>query len=391
MRRPTLINRINFAAAFLGLCVVVTMTLTFVTLVGAAFLTYDKFIDASPPAPITTGGSMQATDPLRVRAKLRERALFYETLIASDYLHKGMVVNRDDQGEPLDLCDSLLFSSLRYASLVRLGLDGAAEKAWRKIELSESPSTPGLWHRHPECRWHPSSRDMILGLLVALSREDTPRRGEHLERLTALIEERRGYVGDGPFHVSLASTGLLELLRLTRGSLTPQPASSRFVQRRAFSSAELGALFSPRGYRSHLLALSIWLELDLKARGHDSARSVAAVLSPLATLSGVNDLRASRLRWLAVRLEQKDPTNMFFRWLRLKAEGALDKETTTSLIVELMTMPQFPTDRLPNECDRFADYLWQRDSVEHHQKASHCRRHFNGVDFLWMASLLLEG
>jgi HrpA-like RNA helicase len=53
-------------------------------------------------------------------------------------------------------------------------------------------------------------------------------------------------------------------------------------------------------------------------------------------------------------------------------------------------MTQFPVARLPESCDRRADYLWQRAGREYRPAKGNCLRRFNGADYLWMAGLLIE-
>jgi hypothetical protein len=51
---------------------------------------------------------------------------------------------------------------------------------------------------------------------------------------------------------------------------------------------------------------------------------------------------------------------------------------------------QFPDNRLPMNCDRKADYLWQRNTNEAFEASEECTKSFHGIDFLWMAALLTE-
>ena len=54
--------------------------------------------------------------------KARDKAILYNELIKRGFLDDGMVVNRTSDGTFIDHCDSLLFSSLRYVALSKLGL-----------------------------------------------------------------------------------------------------------------------------------------------------------------------------------------------------------------------------------------------------------------------------
>jgi hypothetical protein len=80
---------------------------------------------------------------------------------------------------------------------------------------------------------------------------------------------------------------------------------------------------------------------------------------------------------------------MFFRWLQYEAADAMSPKAKKKLLEELLGMEMFPKNRLPTTCERKADYLWQRNSVEYVPRDHKlCSEIFSGVDFIWMASLL---
>ncbi len=82
---------------------------------------------------------------------------------------------------------------------------------------------------------------------------------------------------------------------------------------------------------------------------------------------------------------------LFNRFLRLKSAGALNKASRYKLMLSLANMKkQFPDNRLPMNCDRKADYLWQRNIEESFEFSEECDKSFNGTDFLWMAALLTD-
>lgn len=318
--------------------------------------------------------------------KAREKALFYDDLIESTHLFHGMVVNRSHDGHHRSECDSLLFSSLRYSALYQLGLRDRADRAWNSIKQA---SENGQWYRHPKCRRRWTSRDMIVGLLVALSHKPDQSR-LYLQDLVSFIGSNEGYIGTGPFYVSLLSPGLGEIIRhlslesgIQGSSLPPQVKHS-------FSTIEFDVLTAERGYTSHLNGLVLWLELQLYNRQNSSSPRIRSVTEALEGLPGHDGLKEMRFRWIAKRLVQVDGENLFFQWLQLKSNHAITEKSSYYMLRKLLSMPQFPDDRLPANCDRKADYLWQRDSIEYQANDESCHEVFSGVDFLWMVALLSE-
>ena len=152
-------------------------------------------------------------------------------------------------------------------------------------------------------------------------------------------------------------------------------------------------MVTPRGFESHLGGLTAWLELELAEQGKfpkDSASSILRTLSNLTPQLGLTLIDKQRLDWITDRLVKSDPNNLFFRYLRLRAAGALTESMRARLLVELLNMPQFPQDRLPMNCDRSADYLWQREDRARNLEPISCTMQFSGTDFLWMTALLLD-
>ena len=300
-----------------------------------------------------------------------------------------MVVNRGGDGTMLDQCDSLLFSSLRFVSLDKLGLEDRAMNAWTAIERSQDQ---GTWLRHPRC-YQSTSRDMLLGLLMAMTRSP-PHYRDHLNRLMQNVTENNGYFGTGPVYVSYLSPGLARLIATLafyagEGS-TVIPSNVAY----GYSTAELEVLLTPAGFTSHLGGLTAWLEMELisqnKAPTDDRQLHLLSAADWLLIPFSTTSLTNQRLEWITQQLVTSDPQNLFFRYLRLRSAGALTNAMRLKLLAELLDMGQFPSDRLPMDCDRRSDYLWQREDKAVNREPIACNVHFSGVDFLWMTALLLE-
>lgn len=315
-----------------------------------------------------------------MRQELHRRSIFYHDEVLRTHLVKGMVVNRTTDGEALDLCDSLLFSSLLYVGLRNLGEDLRAKELWRAINRSRDGPK---WWRHPDCR-RAISRDMILGLLVAISQ--LPAGASDLVRdLLVYTDINRGFFGEGHLGLSNVTPGLGEALRRVRAGMKSDLDAVRpFFFDFSFSTIEFDSNFVGRGYQAHLIGLSLWLEMQLE---ESEVRSPIAFLDRLFDLFTLESLMSQRQRYVAGRLVQIDPYNLFFRWLKISSVGSINHGTRSILASDLLRMPQFPEDRLPKDCDRKADYLWQRNSVEYLGRPS-CRRIYNAVDFIWLAGLL---
>ena len=324
----------------------------------------------------------------RLAEEAKKRAIVYDSQIEKYQLVDGMLVNRSSDGAIHDQCDSLLFSALRYVSLEKLGQHEAAADAWLAIEKSRDN---GTWLRHPQC-FRSTSRDMILGLLIAMTRSP-PNYQKHLRSLMVMVDENNGYFGTGPFYVSYLSPGLARLMAtIAVDDQSINTAIPAFFDS-GYSTAEVEVMVTPRGFESHLGGLTAWLELELAEQGKfpkDSASSILRTLSNLTPQLGLTPIDKQRLDWITDRLVKSDPNNLFFRYLRLRSAGALTESMRARLLVELLNMPQFPQDRLPMNCDRSADYLWQREDRARNLEPISCTMQFSGTDFLWMTALLLD-
>jgi hypothetical protein len=333
-----------------------------------------------PPAPWEMA---EVTERTLARAKL------YDDEVTASHLLDGMLVNRTKSGRTFDQCDSLLFSSLRYTALSKFGFDDRAKEAWDGIRRAEAK---GEWSRHPRCATS-TSRDMVLGLLIALS-QSPPQADRMLRDLVAVIDRSGGYFSNGPIYVSYMTPGMARLMaQLAPVAQVPRRELPESV-RRGYSTYEWTPFVLNKGYEAHLVALTLWLELELAERappgGAPRRAQWAVALDRLVRPLSDVDLDAQRLDWTANALVALDPGNLFFRYLRYKTSKAMRPAVALRLLNELLAMPQFPQDRLPGNCDRRADYLWQRASREYRPTNWVCTRVFHGTDFQWMASLLLK-
>lgn len=319
----------------------------------------------------------------------RNRAYLYEAIVEREHLSQGLVVNRrKTAGQIADQCDSLLFSSLRWVSLLKFGWKDRAHEALASIRKSQ---VEGSWIRHPECFDRSLSRDMLMGILIVLSQRPLGHE-EDLLRLVSRIRDGGGFFSDGPGYVSYLTPGLGKILRMLlrdidlQGDLIPSSILS------GYSTNEVSLLFMSPGYEAHLAGLALWLEMELGAqedigRGTDFVNRAVGLM--LSYFWSTNPFAQSH-KWVALRLVQVDPKNLFFRYLWFRSIGALNARVASRLLSELLQMPQFPQDRLPSSCDRTADFMWQRGSHEYSEIDTSCERRFHGTDFLWMASLLIE-
>ncbi|MCX6130153.1 MAG: hypothetical protein NTX25_13940, partial [Proteobacteria bacterium] len=212
----------------------------------------------------------------RLGVAARERALLYEQELEKDHLLDAMVVNRHRDGRVASECDSLLFSSLRYVALLKLGWQDKADAAWQGIEGAYQK---GRWARHPKCQDRSTSRDMIVGLLVALS-QHPPRDRQHLQTLLDIVRDTGGSIDDGPFYVSRLSPGIGEIIRLMAVNHSIPLNNLPDEIRLGFSTLELDVLTANIGFTSHLNALCLWIELELRNE---------AVSTPIRNLSEVLD------------------------------------------------------------------------------------------------------
>ena len=161
-----------------------------------------------------------------------------------------MVVNYKE-GIVIDQCDSLLFSSLRYVALKKLGFDFAAKKAWSPM-LSSSEN--GEWFRHPKCKHLGTSKDMLLGLLSALSQSPNHHK-QAIRDLIKHIEINKGYFSFGPVYLSyLTPTVAKQLRRIAHNADVPYKNMPNSI-RRGFSTNEFTHYFIDGGFKSHLSSL----------------------------------------------------------------------------------------------------------------------------------------
>ena len=322
----------------------------------------------------------------RLRREALSRAALYDELIQKDMLLDGMVIHRGAKGEANGVCDSLMFSSIRFYALSKIGFSESAAKAWQSILGSRSG---GQWLRHPKCA-KSLSRDMVMGVLVAL-RADPEGSDPVFRSMLAEIDRNGGFAGDGPFYVSWLSPGIASLLRMEAERRKVPFSEWPWVLRHSFSSIEFDAMFLDEGYVSHLAGIGLWLEINQPENSTGfNPRSIFGRLAR--TISGESRLDttidAQRRQWIADRLRSISSSNLFFKWLDQKAAGALDTKSEAHLLSELLSMPQFPKTHLPQDCNRDADYLWQRREAEAIPVVATCGETWSGVDFLWMASLL---
>ena len=326
----------------------------------------------------------------RLQREAVSRVALYNELIKRDVLLDGMVIHLDEQRNVAGECDSLLFSSLRYVALLRAGLADEAAAAWESINKSRQG---GFWFRHPRCRDKSLSRDMMMGLLIALN-ENPPGTREVLVQLLEEIDRRNGYFSDGPFFVSYLSPGIAGLLRHLAARNEIPFESWPWALKQSFSSIEFDALFVHEGYESHLAALGVWLEWKMMKRPDAfNPRSMLGEFQRLlggASPPGALAMDHQRLQWISSTLAEQNQGNLFFQWIETQV---MDRDSIASriqVLSELLNSPQFPVDRLPRDCDHDSDYVWQRKMAELLPIQTKCRATWNGVDFMWLAGLVMD-
>jgi hypothetical protein len=231
---------------------------------------------------------------------------------------------------------------------------------------------------------------MIMGVMVALSAD--PVGGDTVFRsMLAEIDRNGGFVGDGPFYVSWLSPGVAGLLRMEAERRGVPYGEWPWILKQSFSSIEYDAMFLGEGYVSHLAGLGLWLEMNhMKSGAMMNPRSLLGRLERF--VSGGADLDTTldkqRREWISGRLRSLSGSNLFFEWLDESASGVLTPQAESRLLSHLLSMPQFPANRLPMDCDRDADYIWQRREGESLPVVRRCGETWSGVDFLWMAAVL---
>ena len=141
-----------------------------------------------------------------IMAELSRRALLMDDAIHATMLVDGLVTNKL-HGEPDDVCDSLLWSSIRAASLYNMGqLDRYNEAV---IALRRSTVGPGQWRRHPRCG-KTLSRDMIDGLLV-LAATDPVGNAATLHATALYIQSNWGFIASSISPVWAAASARLRV------------------------------------------------------------------------------------------------------------------------------------------------------------------------------------
>lgn len=331
---------------------------------------------------------IRENDFLLIRKKMKEIVDLYINEIESEHILDGMITHRRVSGEYSGLCDSLLFSSIYYVSLRKLGYESLARQRWSELRESQ---ISGNWFRHPRCLHPPPSRDMILGLLMSLSQKPESYADE-LRGLLAQITASGGFFGEGNLFVSYLLPGVAENIRRLARSLDIPNSELPSAVREGFSTMEWSVAWTKRGYRSHLHGLNLWLEEEV-VRHHPnpvSERTAISSVAPFLRFATIEPIDLQRMNYVAQELYEKNPKNLFFKILRFRTAEAWSDSIRFHLIQELLAMSSFPHDRLPNNCDRKADYLWQRADDEATTENKYCTEIFNGVDFLWAAALLYE-
>jgi hypothetical protein len=299
------------------------------------------------------------------------QAHVYETLILKSHLPVGMLANVSHDGYK-DLCDSLLFSTLRYVALKKLGFIKNASKAWNHIIYSKI--NKNQWVRHPLCT-ETLSKDMFLGVLSMLTQEERGWESE-LKGIVQYLNSHSGYIDSGPIYLSFITPSLkssLDDLLMIIGQKPTQFLST------SFSTLEWEALYIPKGYESHLLALHLWLNMEI-----EKLYKKRSLQYPHTSVFFDKNI------WIAFELYSHNLNNLFFKWVFLKKLGVMNEHSRDHMLEQLLSMEQFPKNRLPWNCDRKADYLWQRIDDEYFTKNPTCSIEFSGVDYLWMLALLWE-
>ena len=343
-------------------------------------------------------GLLNSLKESEINKALINKFNLYEKNIEKNFLESGMVVGRELHGEkriPADLCDSLLFSSLRYYALNRLYFNNMAYEAWRGIL---SAYVNGQWYRHPDCLDTPISRDMFLGIML-LTNEDHPDSDKLLDNLTEIIDLNNGFFSFKHRLVSYLSPGLAK----TYGKvLKNRNLKNSFVADKGFSTYFIEKPFLERDYRTHLLALHIFIEISLYEKFQEPIES------------WVED--ASN------KIYELDKDNQFYKFLKFKTmylKGLIDYDNFKSRLEEikyfLLKSRYFPSDTSPSYCTRGSDYLWQRTSDEWPKIRTELEKldshkvhidddktlltkdglycsdiYWHGVDYMFLLSLVLE-
>ena len=330
---------------------------------------------------------------IKTKRELTEASLqrihTYQNFIKTNHLVNGMVVNRGLFNIPTDVCDSLLFSSLRFIALEKLGFKEDAARAWE--DIMRTKQNGAFWPRHPLCRTETLSRDMFLGIVSALTQKP-PGYFQYLEEIAQRLNTHSGFFDKGPVYTSFVTPSL-------KFSLDRMLAFVGIAQTQFFGTDvwifEWETLFVKPGYEAHLTALHLWLNGEIhslyekKHMTMSSPSNLALKLFKFLNWFTLESLDEQKTLWVAFKIYSESQPNLFFKWLFLKELGLVNETARFALLRELLDMREFPKERLPWDCDRKADYLWQR-RTEEYLASLLCREEFHGGDFLWMTALLLE-
>jgi hypothetical protein len=223
---------------------------------------------------------------------------------------------------------------------------------------------------------------MIVGVFAALT-QNRNERLETAEGMQKYLSENKGFFSAKKSSASMVSPEIAHILSMFAGDGRSMSAKM------GFTTNEWEVAFTSPGYANHLIALKVWIEMELKKDRpikFDSLTDLFIVLDDKLQRRA----NAQRLQWVTEKLVDKNEDNLFFLYLYYRAHDLLIPKVRYALMKKLSESELFPEKRLPKTCDRKADYLWQRAVREYHRKTSSCRKEFSGVDFLWMAGLLLE-
>ena len=341
----------------------------------------------------------QVTRDQRTEYRLFRNSLLLAKNIQKHYLYKGGVVERDSKMNPEGLCDSLLFTSLRYVSLVKLGLKENYQKAFDDLLRFEQPPLSGRWIRHPDCPNHQLSRDMFLGLLLALNENPSKKEARKIYlRTLKRVEKNNGWISRPRFSVGLLTGSMRENMRLLAIKLDIDP-EAHDVTRYSFSERDFTLPITPRGFQLHLHGLGLLLEESL--RKELSVRKKVKIRSITTSAAWFLDslfrekrnlgpiFEGYRYKVLTKRLYEKDINNYFFEFLFKHSFDLPYLKTSLMAKDYLSFLPSRA--RIHSSCDRNADYLWQRDSRQWDKtEVGFCSRTYSGVDVLFMNALYFE-
>jgi len=232
---------------------------------------------------------------------------------------------------------------------------------------------------------------MLSGLLLALL-QNPPRSKDYLTNLVHQIDQKSGYFSNGPVYLSYLTPGLGKIIRMLSNFHGISSDSFPDIVRQGYSTNELSVILLKPGYEAHLAALALWIELEIDSvlKIREKPGILEKLFNSFVRPFSGGGFTAQSFSWTAKRLFEIDPQNLFFTYLRLRVAGAMNTITASFLLEKLLEMEQFPRHRLPSDCERRADYLWQRASKGYQSRSMRCNVQYPGVDFIWMVSLLIK-